>query len=52
MLKRFTMPKLLIAVLGATGAGKSKLALDIGEHVDGEIINADAMQVWYLLLHA
>ena len=37
--------KPLIVVLGATGAGKSKLAIDIGCRVNGEIINADAMQV-------
>ena len=39
------MHKPLLIVLGATGAGKSKLALDIAQHIDAEIINADAMQV-------
>ena len=41
----------LIIILGATGAGKSKLALEIGQHINGEIINADAMQVILLLLY-
>ena len=37
----------IIVVLGATGVGKSKLALDIGKHINVEIINVDAMQVGY-----
>ncbi len=32
-----------IVVLGPTGAGKSALALDLAEHLGGEIVNADAM---------
>lgn len=35
----------LIAVLGATGAGKSKLAIEIAQRFNGEIISADSMQV-------
>lgn len=35
----------LIVVLGATGAGKSKLGLEIAEKIGGEVINADSMQV-------
>ncbi|KIY65725.1 tRNA isopentenyltransferase [Cylindrobasidium torrendii FP15055 ss-10] len=37
----------LIAVIGTTGTGKSKLAIDIAKYLNGaEIINADAMQVY------
>ena len=32
--------------LGATGAGKSKLALEIAQKFGGEIISADAMQMY------
>ncbi|XP_071965717.1 tRNA dimethylallyltransferase-like isoform X2 [Antedon mediterranea] len=35
-----------VVVLGATGAGKSKLALDIAKRVNSEIISADSMQVY------
>ena len=35
----------VLVVLGATGAGKSKLALELAKKFGGEIINADAMQV-------
>lgn len=35
-----------IAVVGPTGTGKSALALAIAERVGGEIVNADAMQVY------
>ena len=47
----FVMPKKVeevVVVLGATGAGKSKLALEIAEVLGGEVVSADAMQVWYL----
>lgn len=33
-----------IAVVGATGTGKSELALDLAEQYDGEVVNCDAMQ--------
>ncbi|XP_043210268.1 tRNA dimethylallyltransferase-like [Amphibalanus amphitrite] len=36
----------IVVVLGATGAGKSKLAIEIAEEFDGEIISADSMQVY------
>jgi tRNA dimethylallyltransferase len=41
----------LIAVVGATGTGKSELALGIAEHINSlglkaEIVNADAMQLY------
>jgi uridine kinase len=37
----------LVVVLGATGSGKSKLALEICRLFNGEIISADSMQVVY-----
>jgi tRNA dimethylallyltransferase len=35
-----------IAIIGPTGTGKSALALDVAERVGGEIVNADAMQLY------
>jgi tRNA dimethylallyltransferase len=35
-----------IAILGPTGTGKSALALEVAERVGGEIVNADAMQLY------
>ncbi|MCD5353192.1 tRNA (adenosine(37)-N6)-dimethylallyltransferase MiaA [Kineosporia mesophila] len=37
---------LTIAVVGATATGKSDLALDLAEALNGEVINADAMQLY------
>lgn len=36
----------LIVIAGPTAAGKSELALRLAEEVDGEIINADALQLY------
>ncbi len=36
----------IIAVVGATATGKSALALDLAEALGGEIVNADAMQLY------
>ena len=36
----------IVVVLGSTGAGKSKLALEIAQKFHGEIISADAMQMY------
>jgi tRNA dimethylallyltransferase len=36
----------IVAVVGATAAGKSDLALDLAERLGGEIVNTDAMQVY------
>ncbi|XP_072532133.1 tRNA dimethylallyltransferase isoform X1 [Salminus brasiliensis] len=36
----------LVVILGATGTGKSKLAIELGKRVQGEIISADSMQVY------
>lgn len=35
----------IVVVLGATGTGKSKLAIQIAKRFNGEIISADSMQV-------
>jgi tRNA dimethylallyltransferase len=37
---------LVVAVVGPTAAGKSDLAVALGQRLDGEVINADAMQVY------
>ncbi len=36
----------IIAVVGATATGKSDLGLELAERLDGEIVNADAMQLY------
>ena len=36
----------IILIYGPTASGKSKLALKIAKKIDGEIINADSMQVY------
>lgn len=38
--------KTVVAVVGPTAVGKSKLALSIAQSLDGEIINADSRQVY------
>jgi len=38
--------KKVILLAGPTGSGKSKLALQLGKSLSGEIINADSMQVY------
>ncbi len=37
---------MLIAVVGATAAGKSDLAVDLALALDGEVVNADSMQLY------
>ncbi|XP_012673952.2 tRNA dimethylallyltransferase [Clupea harengus] len=44
-LKKTVLPPLVV-ILGATGTGKSKLAIEIGKILQGEIISADSMQVY------
>jgi tRNA dimethylallyltransferase len=39
-------PPPIVAVVGATAAGKTGLSLDLAERLDGEIVNTDAMQVY------
>ena len=36
----------VVAVVGATAAGKTGLSLDLAERLGGEVINTDAMQVY------
>ncbi|XP_013924071.1 PREDICTED: tRNA dimethylallyltransferase, mitochondrial isoform X1 [Thamnophis sirtalis] len=36
----------LVVVLGATGTGKSRLALQLGLRLGGEIVSADSMQIY------
>jgi tRNA dimethylallyltransferase len=41
-----TSSKTVLAVVGATAAGKSELALSLAERLGGEIINTDSMQIY------
>jgi tRNA dimethylallyltransferase len=36
----------VVAVVGATAAGKSEVALDLAQRLGGEIVNTDAMQLY------
>src|SRR5260370_33281141 len=36
----------VIAVVGATATGKSGLAIELARALDGEIVNADSMQLY------
>ena len=38
--------KVVIILGGPTASGKSKLALSLAKEINGEIINADSMQVY------
>jgi len=38
--------KIIILLAGPTASGKSKLAIKLAHHFDGEIINADSMQIY------
>ena len=40
------MPKKLILLAGPTASGKSKLAIQLAKKLNGEIINADSMQIY------
>ncbi len=40
-----TLPT-LVAVVGPTGVGKSALAVRVARQIDGEIVNADSMQLY------
>src|SRR6516165_1701402 len=37
---------MLIAVVGATATGKSDLAVGLARRLDGEVVNADSMQLY------
>ncbi|KAJ3013841.1 hypothetical protein HKX48_005492 [Thoreauomyces humboldtii] len=43
---RAKINKPLLVVLGTTGVGKSQLGIELARAVDGEVINADSMQVY------
>lgn len=36
----------LLVVCGATATGKSQLAISLAQHLNGEIVNADSMQIY------
>ena len=36
----------VFVILGATAVGKTDLSLDLAELIDGDIINADSMQLY------
>ncbi len=38
--------KKVVVIVGPTGVGKTKLSVELAKKLDGEIINADAMQVY------
>ena len=38
--------KIVVYVLGTTGVGKSKLAIQIAKHFNGEIVNSDSMLIY------
>ena len=40
------MPQPVIAVVGPTAAGKTELSLALAKELDGEIVNADSMQLY------
>ncbi|MHB1594800.1 MAG: tRNA (adenosine(37)-N6)-dimethylallyltransferase MiaA [Streptosporangiaceae bacterium] len=40
------MPEPLIAIVGPTAAGKSELSLRVAAALDGEVVNADSMQLY------
>jgi tRNA dimethylallyltransferase len=40
------MPQHVIAVVGPTAAGKSELSLHLARELDGEVVNADSMQLY------
>ncbi|KAJ3206658.1 hypothetical protein HDU67_008033, partial [Dinochytrium kinnereticum] len=41
-----TTNKVVVAIVGTTGVGKSNLAIELAKRFGGEVINADSMQVY------
>lgn len=39
-------PDSVVFVIGATGVGKTKLALDLAQQLNGEIVGADSIQIY------
>ncbi len=46
MTNKFNPRKKLVLIAGPTASGKSKLAISLARKIDGEIINADSMQIY------
>ena len=46
MLKLISLSKKIILLAGPTASGKSKLAIHLAKKLNGEIVNADSMQVF------
>ena len=46
MKRNFYKKKLIILVGGPTASGKSRLAINLAKKINGEVINADSMQVY------
>lgn len=40
------MKKFFIAIVGPTASGKSDLAVDVAQRINGEIVSADSMQIY------
>ena len=36
----------IIVIVGPTGVGKTKLSIELAKHYNGEVINADSMQIY------
>ena len=43
---KWSKKKKVILLAGPTASGKSKLAIKLAQHFNGEIINADSMQIY------
>ena len=41
-----SLPDRIVAVVGPTASGKSSLAVRIAQHLGGEVVNADSMQLY------
>ncbi len=46
MANRLNLQKKIILIAGPTASGKSKLAISLAKKINGEIINADSMQIY------
>ena len=46
MSKKLNFQKKLILIAGPTASGKSKLAIVLSKRINGEVINADSMQIY------
>jgi tRNA dimethylallyltransferase len=46
MITKLERTKKIIVIVGPTATNKTKLAIEVAKNVDGEIINADAFQVY------